>query len=327
MLVKTSEKAPLSCFRVSQLLNQAGFPPGVLNVLHGHGAGAGAAISRHMDIRALSFTGSVRTGREIQKAAAMSNFKHLRFDLGGKTPAVIFDDADVEKAAAETQFSIMWHNGQTCMANSRIFVHHAVANRFITAFRELAAKRKFGDPTLSGVENGPMADKAQYETVKRYIEEGKRTTGEAISLDAASPCENGDFFVTPVIFVQQPADAKVMKEEIFGPVVSINKFETEEEALKMANDTEYGLYASVYTKDIDRAMRFAQGFESGMVGVNCTSPTGSLDMPFGGTKQSGVGRECLLQSLEDWLEQKAVFIKVEGLGGASQLAQKSLVTR
>lgn len=136
------------------------------------------------------------------------------------------------------------------------------------------------------------------------------------------PGEKGDFFVTPVIFVQQPEDARIMREEIFSPVVCIHKFETEEEALKMANDTEYGLYGSVYTKDIDRAMRFAQGFESGMVGVNCTSPTGSLDMPFGGTKQSGVGRESLLQSLEDWLEQKAVFIKVEGLGGASQ---KSLV--
>lgn len=169
MVVKTSEKAPLSCFRVSKLLKEAGFPPGVLNLLHGHGAGAGAAISRHMDVRALSFTGSVRTGREIQKAAAMSNFKHLNFELGGKTPAVIFEDADVDKAAAETQLSIMWHNGQTCMANSRILVHHAVADRFIAAFRELAAKRKFGDPTQNGVENGPMADKAQYEIVKRYI--------------------------------------------------------------------------------------------------------------------------------------------------------------
>lgn len=326
MLVKTSEKAPLSCFRVSELLNKAGFPPGVINVVHGHGAGAGAAISKHMEIRALSFTGSVRTGREIQKAAAMSNFKHLIFELGGKTPAVVFDDADVDRAAAETQFSIMWHNGQTCMANSRIFVHQAVADRFITAFREGAAKRKFGDPTMSGVENGPMADKAQYETVRRYIEEGK-ASGDALSLDAAPLTDHGGLFVAPVIFVQQPGNSRVMKEEIFGPVVSINTFETEEEALKMANDTEYGLYASVFTKDIDRAMRFAKGFESGMVGVNCTSPTGAWDMPFGGTKQSGVGRESLLLSLEDWLEQKAVFIKVEGLGGTSQLAQKSMIGR
>lgn len=319
ILVKTSEKAPLSSYRVSELLNEAGFPPGVVNVLHGHGTGAGAAISRHMEIRALSFTGSVRTGREIQKAAAMSNFKHLIFELGGKTPAVIFEDADLDKAAAETQYSVMWHNGQTCMANSRIYVHHSVADKFITAFGEHAAKRKFGDPRLSGVENGPMADKAQYETVKRYIEEGKGT-GELLSLTTASPSESGDLFVSPVVFLQQPNDSKVMKEEIFGPVVCINKFETEEEALKLANDSEFGLYASVYTKDIDRAMRFAKGFEAGMVGVNCTSPTGAWDMPFGGSKQSGVGRESLLLSLEDWLEQKAVHIRIEGLGTPSKVA-------
>lgn len=326
MLVKTSEKAPLSCFRVSEMLTEAGFPPGVLNVIHGHGAGAGAAISSHMEIRALSFTGSIRTGREIQKAAAMSNFKHLIFELGGKTPAVVFEDADIEKAAAETQFSIMWHNGQTCMANSRIFVHQAVADRFISAFREVAAKRTFGDPTMSGIENGPMADKAQYETVRRYIDGGKET-GRSLSVDAAPPTENGDLFVAPVIFLQQPGDSQVMQEEIFGPVVCINKFETEEEALKMANDSEYGLYASVYTKDIDRAMRFAKRFESGMVGINCTSPTGSWDMPFGGFKQSGTGRESLLVSLEDWLEQKSVYIRVEGLVDASKLSKKSVINR
>lgn len=312
IVIKTSEKAPLSCHRVSETFEEAGFPPGVVNVIHGHGPGAGHAIASHMDIRVLSFTGSVRTGRLIEKASAASNLKHLIFELGGKTPAVIFSDADIEKAAAETQFSIMWHSGQTCMANSRILVHSSVSDRFIKTFNALAAKRKFGDPTLRDTDNGPVADKIQYETVQKYIEEGKKT-GEVLLTNNTPPAEHDKLFVTPVIFLQQPNDSKVIKEEIFGPVVCINTFETEEEALTLANDTEYGLYASVYTKDIDRAMRFAKGFEAGMVGINCTSPTSAWDMPFGGYKQSGIGREGLLQGLDEWMEHKSVFIKVEGL--------------
>lgn len=322
MLVKTSEKAPLSCHYVSTLLQEAGFPPGVVNVLHGHGATSGNAIASHMDIRALSFTGSVRTGRLIQKAAALSNFKHLTFELGGKSPAVVFEDADVDTAARETSMSIMWHSGQTCMASSRVYVHASIAQRFIETFKEAVGKRKLGDPTISGVDNGPLADGAQYETVLKYIAEGEKTSGQHDGQDGKStplslPAENADLFVTPTIFLQQPGDSKIMREEVFGPVVCINTFETEEEALAAANDTEYGLYASVYTKDIDRAIRFAKGFESGMVGVNCTSPTGAWDMPFGGYKQSGTGRESLVGSLDDWLEQKSVYIKVAGLSDVS----------
>lgn len=322
VLIKTSEKAPLTSDRCAAMFAEAGFPPGVVNVLHGHGPVAGAAISHHMEIRALSFTGSVRTGRAIQKAAADSNFKHLIFELGGKSPAVVFPDADLERAAAETQHSIFWHSGQTCMADSRIYVHKSVADRFIEIFNALAQKRKMGDPTLADTENGPQADRSQYGAVMRYIEEGRKT-GQMIALDIPKPQRGGDLFISPVVFLQQPEDAKVMKEEIFGPVVCINTFDTEEQALKYANNTEFGLYASLYTKDLDRAMRFAKGLESGMVGVNCTSPTTAWDMPFGGYKSSGVGRESFLVSMDDWLEQKAVFIKVEGLAGAAN-ANKTL---
>lgn len=322
VLIKTSEKAPLTSDRCAAMFAEAGFPPGVVNVLHGHGPVAGAAISHHMEIRALSFTGSVRTGRAIQKAAADSNFKHLIFELGGKSPAVVFPDADLERAAAETQHSIFWHSGQTCMADSRIYVHKSVADLFIEIFNALAQKRKMGDPTLADTENGPQADRSQYGAVMRYIEEGRKT-GQMIALDIPKPQAGGDLFISPVVFLQQPEDAKVMKDEIFGPVVCINTFDTEEQALKYANNTEFGLYASVYTKDLDRAMRFAKGLESGMVGVNCTSPTTAWDMPFGGYKSSGVGRESFLVSMDDWLEQKAVFIKVEGLAGAAN-ANKTL---
>ncbi|KAH6660494.1 aldehyde dehydrogenase domain-containing protein [Truncatella angustata] len=309
IILKTSEKAPLSSNRVNRMLKEAGFPPGVINVVHGHGAVSGNAISNHMQIRALSFTGSVRTGRLIQKAAADSNFKHLIFELGGKSPAIVFEDADLERAAKETQHSIMWHSGQTCMANSRIYVQKAVAESFIKTFNSLAAARKLGDPTSKETQSGPQADKGQFDTVHRYIEEGKKT-GTLVEPGTKLPETNDDLFVSPVVFLQQPEDSKIMKEEVFGPVVCINTFDTEEEALRLANDTEYGLYAAVYTSNIDRAMRCAKALESGMVGVNCTSPTSAWDMPFGGYKQSGVGRESFLSSMDDWLEHKAVFIRV-----------------
>lgn len=317
VVLKTSEKAPLTVDRAATMLTDAGFPPGVVNVVHGHGPIAGAAISGHMRIRALSFTGSVRTGRVIQRAAANSNLKHLIFELGGKSPAVVFADADLDAAARDTQHSIMFHSGQTCMANSRIYVQKTVADAFVEKFNALAAARKLGDPTSKDTNHGPVADRTQYETVLRYVEEGKRT-GTLLPTEVASPGAGEDaLFVGPTVFLRQPEDAKVMREEVFGPVVCINTFEAEEEALRLANDTEFGLYAAVFTRDIDRAMRFARGLESGLVGVNCTSPTGAWDMPFGGYKQSGIGRESFLLSLEDWLEQKAVFIKVAGMGGGS----------
>jgi aldehyde dehydrogenase (NAD+) len=319
MVLKTSEKAPLSSDRLNAMLNEAGFPPGVINVVHGHGKVSGAAISSHLQIRALSFTGSVRTGRIIQKAAADSNFKHLIFELGGKSPAIVFDDADLDRAAKETQHSIMWHSGQTCMANSRIYVQRSIAEKFIEKFNALAAARKFGDPTLAETESGPQADKSQFEMVQSYIEEGKKT-GQLLDTGASLPQDSANnLFVNPTVFLQQPEDSRIMKEEVFGPVVCINTFETEEQALKVANDTEYGLYAAVYTKDLDRALRVAKSLESGMVGVNCTSPTGAWDMPFGGYKQSGVGRESFLLSMDDWLEHKSVYIRVGGLDGATNV--------
>jgi aldehyde dehydrogenase (NAD+) len=323
MVLKTSEKAPLSSHRVAEMLNEAGFPPGVVNIVHGHGLQSGDAISRHTQIRALSFTGSVRTGRAIQKAAAESNFKHLVFELGGKSPAIVFADADLERAAQETQNSIMFHSGQTCMANSRIYVHKNVAESFVQKFTACAKARKLGDPLDPETTSGPQADKVQYETVMKYVDEG----GQGLKMqDMATPMPtaNGELFVQPTVFLNVPADHKLAKEEVFGPVVIINTFETEEEAVKIANDTEYGLYAAVYTQDIDRALRVAKGLESGMVGVNCTSPTGAWDMPFGGVKQSGIGRESLLQSLDDWLETKSMYIRI---GGETKVAGGGVLGR
>ncbi|KAG9195671.1 aldehyde dehydrogenase (NAD+) [Alternaria panax] len=238
VVLKSSEKAPLTSAKIATLVQQAGFPPGVIIIITGFGNVSGSILSHHMDVRALSFTGSSRTGRLIQAAAAKSNLKQVFLELGGKSPAVVFEDADLEKAV--------------CMANSRIYV-----------------------------------------------------TG------GGAPSGREGYYIKPTIFKDTPEDAKIMKEEIFGPVVNINVFKSEDEVLAKANATEYGLYASVYTKDIDRAMRFAKGLEAGTVGVNCTSPVTGADMPFGGYKSSGSGREGEpLYSLDNFLETKSVLIKI-----------------
>jgi aldehyde dehydrogenase (NAD+) len=291
------------------LVEKAGFPPGVVNIISGHGQISGALLSSHMDVRLLTFTGSGRTGRAIQIAAAKSNLKNVILELGGKTPAVIFEDADIEKAAAETQHSIQWNSGQVCMANSRIYVQESIAPQFIETFRRKFQAVKAGDPTLQETNHGPQADEIQYNNVKAYIEAGKESGSLILGADPVSSAKG--YFVNPTIFTETPEDAKIMKEEIFGPVVNINTFNTEDEVIKKANNTDFGLYASVYTKNVDRALRMAQALEAGTVGVNCTSPAGARDMPFGGYKASGIGREGWTIGIENYLETKSVLMKFE----------------
>ncbi|KAL5117206.1 hypothetical protein ACEQ8H_004895 [Pleosporales sp. CAS-2024a] len=323
VVVKSSEKAPLTSWKVSQWIEKCGFPPGVINVLSGHGPISGQALSEHMKIRALSFTGSTRTGRAIQIASAKSNLKKVVFELGGKSPAIIFEDADIEQAAKETEHSINWNSGQTCMANSRIYVQDSIKDKFITAFTQHARSRKMGDPTHADTNHGPQADKAQLETVEKYIAVGKEEAQNTIDTNPCSTTtttttttsSSKSLLVHPVIFTDVSEQSRVAKEEIFGPVVMINSFATEQEAIAKANDTEFGLYAALYTKDVERAMRVGKKLESGMVGINCTSPTGCWDLPFGGWKGSGTGRESLLDSMDHYLEHKSLYVRVDGLGG------------
>ncbi|PGG99240.1 hypothetical protein AJ79_08632 [Helicocarpus griseus UAMH5409] len=324
VILKSSEKAPLTPWKVSQWITECDFPPGVINVLSGHGDISGAALSSHMRIRAVSFTGSTATGRKIQIASAQSNLKNVMFELGGKGPALIFEDADLEEAAKGTENGINFNSGQACMANSRIYVQESVKNKFLEHFKRLASSKVFGDPEDVHVNHGPQADKRQYETVLKYIEIGKRnggkielgeTSNQPPGADSTSGNSgNESFTIQPVIFTNVPEDSRAMKEEIFGPVVVINTFKTENEAIFKANNTEFGLYASLYTKDLERALRVSKKLESGMVGVNCSSPTGSWDLPFGGWKTSGSGRESLLGGLDQFLEHKSVYFKCPGIG-------------
>ncbi|KAB2573848.1 Aldehyde dehydrogenase [Lasiodiplodia theobromae] len=313
VVVKSSEKAPLTTAYISTLIDQAGFPPGVINVLHGHGPVSGATLSSHMDVRVISFTGSGRTGRLICEAAAKSNLKNVHLELGGKSPSLIFDDADLDRAAAETQFSMSMNTGQVCMANSRILVQDTVADAFKQKFRDSFAAVRVGASTDDGVQMGPLADEVQFKTVTNYIQLAKDAGGKLLlDADAQLPSDAKDkgFFVGPHIFTDLPEDSRPAREEIFGPVVVIGVFKTEEEAVRRANDTEYGLYASVYTKDVSRAIRVAKALESGTVGVNCTSPTIVHDMPFGGYKASGLGREGIHHSLNNFLEEKTVVVRI-----------------
>jgi aldehyde dehydrogenase (NAD+) len=311
VVLKSSEKAPLAVARIAELVVEAGFPPGVFNIISGHGVPSGQILSRHMDVRALSFTGSSRTGKLIQEEAARTNLKKVVLELGGKSPAIVFEDADLAKTAAKTQFSIQNNSGQVCMANSRIYVQKSIAEKFVEAFKkEFAANARAGDPLDTKTNHGPQADEVQYRNVMMYIEEGKKTGTLAMGGNGKLEDTNG-FFVEPTVFVNQPEEARITKEEVFGPVVIINTFETEAEAIAKANDTEFGLYAAVFTRDVSRAMRVAKALESGYVGINCTSPMTGHDLPFGGYKGSGQGREGLLYSMNNFLETKSVIMQID----------------
>lgn len=273
-------------------------------MLSGYGPTTGAILASHMEVRCLSFTGSTQTGRKIQSNAALSNLKTVHVELGGKTPAIIFPDADLESAAAQTSFSVQIFSGQTCNANSRIYVHESVADKFLGLFKSMFGAAVLGNPLDKETTLGPQVDQIQYERVKSYLIAGEKEGTLTLGGDA----KNG-YFIKPTVFENAPEDAQIMKEEVFGPVVVINTFRTEEEVLAKANDSEYGLYAAVFTRDIDRAVRVSKLLEAGTVGVNCTSPCMPKDMPFGGFKGSGMGRESFLHSMDGYLETKAILIQ------------------
>lgn len=294
--------------KLAGLIQKAGFPPGVINILSGHGNVSGTTLAHHMDIRLITFTGSLRTGRLIQEAASKSNMKNVVLELGGKSPAVVFGDADLERAAKETAYSILWNSGQVCMANSRVYVHASVADRFLDLFKGSFDAVRLGDPLNPDVTQGPQVDDIQFNIVKSYVEIGKKEG--KLAFGGEVPNNLNGYFIQPTIFVETPENSSIMKEEVFGPVVNINVFTSEEEVLRMANASEYGLYAAVYTRDINRAMLFAKSLEAGTVGINCTSPSGAFDLPFGGYKSSGVGREGIQDSLDNYLETKTVLLRV-----------------
>lgn len=307
IVLKPAEQTPLTALHLASLVKEAGFPPGVLNVIPGYGPTAGASISEHPDVNKIAFTGSTEVGHIIMAAAAKTNLKRVSLELGGKSPLVIFDDADVDEAANIAHHALFDNHGQSCCAGSRTFVQSKIYDSFVNRAKQLAEKRKIGDPFKADTDQGPQIDKEMFDKVMGMIQSGKDSKAKVVT--GGNRIGNVGFFIESTIFSNVTDDMRIAKEEIFGPVQCILKFETLEEVIERANDTKYGLAAGVITKDIDKALKFAQSVEAGSVWVNCYDAI-TAQTPFGGYKLSGIGRDLGEEGLKEYLEVKTINIKL-----------------
>lgn len=311
VVMKTSEVTPLSILYFANLFKKAGFPPGVVNILSGYGATAGKALAAHKDVRKVAFTGSTATGKIIQQLAT-SNLKAVTLECGGKSPFIIRADADLDQAVKWAAVGIMSNQGQICTSTSRIYVHESVYEKFLTEFAaHVVAEYPQGDVYTSTAVVGPQVSKVHQEKILSYIEIGKKE-GARLVLGGEANTE-GDFskgfYVKPTIFADVQPHFRIVKEEIFGPVVSVGKFSTDEEAIALANDSEYGLGAAIFTQDITVAHNMAQDLESGQIWINSSNDS-DVHVPFGGVKMSGVGRELGEYGLTTYTEAKAVHVNL-----------------
>jgi len=305
IVLKPSEFTPLTAIRMTQLIHEAGFPPGVVNIVNGYGQTVGAAISEHPHIEKVAFTGSTLVGRKIMEAAARTNLKNVTLELGGKSPNIIFDDADIDQAVKFTSHGIFWNHGQACCAGSRIFVHEKVYDEFLAKFTEKARSLKVGDPFGVDTYQGPQVSQIQFDRIMGYIDSGKQE-GATVHLGGERHGNEG-YFIQPTIFTDVKPDMKIVQEEIFGPVGVVIKFNNDEDVLRQANDTMYGLAAAVFSKNIDRALQVAHKLKAGTAWVNCINQL-HPQVPFGGFKQSGIGRELGEYALENYTAVKAVHV-------------------
>jgi len=310
VIAKPSEVTPVTAFLLGKICKEAGLPDGVLNIVHGDGTSCGEAIIRHPSIKAISFTGSTRAGERIAAIAAPM-FKKLSLELGGKNPTIIFGDCDWQKLFSEIIRSSFGNQGQICLCGSRILVEKKAYEAFKKHFVEITQQQKIGDPLLDTSKQGSIVSKTHFEKVMRCIELAKAEGGTILcGGNAVKPegrCANG-YFIEPTIIEGLGPQCKTNQEEIFGPVVTLQTFETEEEALQLANATSYGLAASIWTQDISRANRMASKLQSGIVWVNCWLLR-DLRTPFGGMKNSGVGREGGWEALKFFTEMKNVCVQ------------------
>jgi aldehyde dehydrogenase (NAD+) len=310
IVMKAAEQTPLSILYLATLIKEAGFPPGVINILNGHGRVAGNAIAAHLDIDKIAFTGSTATGREIMKTAAV-NLKNITLETGGKSPLIIFEDADLDQAVKWAHVGIMSNQGQVCCATSRVLVQEGIYQKFVALFKEtVLSTSKVGDPFKDDTFQGPQVTKAQYDRILSYIESGKSEGATLTSGGVPHKDVNGKgFFIEPTVFTDVKPEMTIYKEEIFGPFVVIVPFKTEEEAVEKANDTTYGLGSGVFTQDITKAHRVARNIEAGMVWINSSNDS-DFRIPFGGVKQSGIGRELGEEGLKGYSNAKAIHVNL-----------------
>jgi len=307
VVLKTAEQTPLGALVASTLIQKAGFPPGVINIISGFGKTAGAALASHMDVDKVAFTGSTVVGRQILKMAAGSNLKKVTLELGGKSPNIVFEDADIDNAISWVNFGIFFNHGQCCCAGSRIYVQESIYDKFVQRFKERASKNVVGDPFAKDTFQGPQVSQVQFDRIMNYIKAGK-DAGATVETGGNRKGDTG-YFIEPTIFSNVTEDMKIMQEEIFGPVCSISKFKTKEEAIKVGNKTTYGLAAAVHTTNLNTAIEVANSLKAGTVWVN-TYNTLHHQLPFGGYKESGIGRELGEDALANYTQTKTVNIRL-----------------
>jgi len=306
-VLKPAEQTPLSALRIGELILEAGFPEGVVNILPGFGPTAGAAIALHMDIDKVAFTGSTEVGHLILQAAGQSNLKRVSLELGGKSPNIVFADAEMDQAIEGSHMGLFFNQGQVCCAGSRVFVEDKVYDQFVEQSTARAQRRTVGDPFDAGTEQGPQVDQTQLDRVLGYIESGQRE-GAKLACGGGRVGDRG-YFVEPTVFSDVQDNMKIAQEEIFGPVMSIIRFKSLDEVIDRANKTVYGLAAGVWTRDVSKALAIANNVRAGTVWVNCYNVLDTA-APFGGFKQSGIGRELGEYGLQQYTEVKTVVVKL-----------------
>ena len=312
VVLKPSEKSPLTALRLAELALEAGLPEGVFNVVPGFGAEAGEALALHMDVDAIGFTGSTRVGRKMLEYAGRSNLKRVYNELGGKSAFVVFDDfADVARAAKTAAGSLFFNAGESCNAPSRVFVHERIAEEFTAIVQAEAPKYAPGDPLGGQNEIGALVDDTQMRTVLDYIAAGRDEGARVLSGGRQVMNETGGFYVEPTVFDGVTNAMKIAREEIFGPVLSVIRFTDEAEVVRQANDSAYGLQASVWSDNINRAHRVARALRAGTVHVNQYDED-DITVPFGGFKQSGNGRDKSLHAFDKYTELKTTWIRIDG---------------
>jgi aldehyde dehydrogenase (NAD+) len=308
VVMKPAEQTPLSCLRLAELALEAGFPPGVINVVPGFGPTAGGALVDHPGVDKIAFTGESTTAKIIMRNAA-DTLKRLTFELGGKSPNIVFEDADLDAAAAGAEFALFFNQGQCCCAGSRLYVQESIYETFVEKVVSRASQRVLGNPFDTETSQGPQVDKAQFDKILHYIDRGNQQGAKCLT--GGLRYGNRGYFVQPTVFGDVTDNMDIAREEIFGPVLTIMKFKDTNEVITRANDTMYGLAAAVWTSDVSRAHKVAASVRAGTVWVNCYDVFDAA-APFGGFKMSGIGRELGEAGLSNYTELKTVTV---GMGG------------